>query len=330
MDYFLRISEKDSYELSNMYSNKYETYNCISTVLDNIESQAGGLYPVEVWSEVLRLERLLVKASRRDKFIAEQRTRLENKYRRIIIKSDGTAIERTKAEAERSVICVLLALAMHLEACPDDQPNPHQAIVKSIYRIAVSYDENIATYIGNAYNAGEDEENEAGYFVQPHNPLYEEEKNSIPSELQVLQEKANMIFDFFASTLTDAEKCINQKYNCDEFFAIWDDLVKEESIIKQMFVVSNKMVFKFRADLQNTNAVKENNYNLKLVLNIIGLMRDDFVTYEIEKLNKLFFTDTKSKYMKTTEIKKWGTTDSGIIDENMYNLICSIIKKHKK
>lgn len=330
MDYIIRISEKQSFDLSNKYSEKYETYNCISSVLDSIESQSGGLYPVEVWTEVLRLEKLLVTANRRDKFIAEQRTRLENKYRTIIIKQDGTAIERTKPEAERSVMCVLLALAMHLEACPDDKPNPHQAIVKRIYKMVVEYDPELAITIGEAYNTGEDEENDAGYFVQPHDPLYEEEKAAVSSELQRAQERVNCIFDIYASTLIGVDNCVNQKYSVDEFFAIWDDLVKEESIVQHMLVPSKKIVPSIKEELPNADLINQNDYNLKLVLNIIGLMRDDIVTYSIDQVNALFFTDTKSKYMKPNEIKKCGTADSGIKDNAMYDLICNIIQKHRK
>lgn len=330
MDYFARIEENRSYELSNSYSEKYETYNCISNVLDKIESQNKGLYPVEVWYEVLRLEKLLLSTRRRDKFIGEQRTRLENKYRKIVSNSNKQVIERTKAEAERSVMCVLLALAMHLEACPDDKPNPHQEIIKSIYKIVVDYDADMAYEIANAYNEGEDEENEKGYFVQPHDPLFEEEKCVLPKELQENAEYVNLIFDFYASTLKNEDKCINSIYSDDDFFAIWDDLGNEETIIRQMYVSSSKIKITLKSDLPNSDKVIQNNYNLKLVLNIIGLMRPDIVTFSIDKLNELFFTDTKQKYFKDQEIRKWGSNNSGIADEAMYDKICSIIKKHKK
>lgn len=328
MDYFVRISENTSNRLSNEYSQKYETYNCISSVIDRIEAQNGGLYPVEVWTEVLRLEKLLQTAHRRDKFIAEQRTRLENKYRNIIIKKDGTAIERNKHEAERSVMCVLLALAMHLEAYHDDKPNPHRPILKSIYRMVVEYDPEMAMAIGEAYNAGEDEEEEAGYIVQSHDPLYESEKH-FPHKLEEMREKVNSIFDFFASNLTDAG-FIDSKYTSEEFYEIWEDIANEPSIIKQMLVTSNRIKINIKENLANKEIVINNNYNLKLVLNIIGLMREEIVVETIDHINDLFFTDAKQKYMKKKEIIKLGTSDSGIADESMYNLICGIIEKHKK
>lgn len=328
MDIFIRISENDSYRLSNEYSNKYQTYNCISSVLDRIETQNGGLYPVEVWTEVLRLEKLLLTATRRDKFIAEQRTRLENKYRKIIIKNDGTAIERDKQEAERSVMCVFLALAMHLNACPDDKPNPHKPILKNIYRMVLEYDKEMAMAIADAYNAGEDEEEEAGYIVQPHDPLYEEEKKLLSAEQLEVQEKINLIFDFYATILYN-ESCVNAKYSSDDFFIIWDDIVKEESIVKQMLVVSPKIKPNIKDGLTKAEDAKKNDYNLKLVLNIIGLMREDIVTASIGEINSLFFTDSKAPYLSKSKIVKYGTSESGIADKEMYDLICSIINKHK-
>lgn len=331
MDFFIRISEDRSNQLSNKYSDEYETYNCISSVLDSIESQKGGLYPTEVWSEVLRLEQLLLNAHRRDKFIAEQRTRLENKYRRIVIKKDGTSIDRTKKEAERSVMCVLLALAMHLEAFPDDQTNPHELIIKRIIKLSLEYDKELTLSIAQAYNKGEDEEEEAGYFVQPHDPLKRKEPNPLPPDLQKVTEPLNLAIDFYSSILIGAEECVNPKYSVEEFFAIWNDLMKEESIVRELLKPCQKLTpVKLKKDLLQVNNANKNTYNLKLVLNIIGLLRPDIVSYSVEQINELFFTDTKSKYLKLKEIMKFGTSDSGIPDEKMYNLINSIIERHCK
>ena len=174
MDYFARIGEQYANKLSKAYSRKYQTYNCISSVLDSIETQKGGLYPVEVWSEVLRLEDELKTAPRRDKFIAEQRTRLENKYRMIVVNRAGKYIDRTKEDAERSVMCVLLALAMHLLACPDEKPNPHTLLIKRIYKMVLEYDPEMTIAIAEAYNSGEDEEEAAGFIVPPSDPLEDE------------------------------------------------------------------------------------------------------------------------------------------------------------
>ena len=331
MDYFVRISEQQSNLLSNEYSNKYETYNCISSVLDSIESQNGGLYPTEVWSEVLRLEKLLLTASRRDKFIAEQRTRLENKYRKIIIKRDWTSIERTKKDAERSVMCVLLALAMHLEACPDDQPNPHELIIKRIIKMVLEYDPELTVSIAQAYNKGEDEEEVAGYFVLPHDPLERQEPNPLPTDLQKIIEPLNLVIDFYSSILVNTKECINPQYTDEEFFDIWDDLMKEESIVRELSKPCRKLApTTLKAELQQVENANQNTYNLKLVLNIIGLLRTDIVTFSIEQVNGLFFTDTKSKYLKPNEITKFGTSDSGIPDETMFRLIKEIIERHRK
>ena len=331
MDYFARIGEQRANKLSKEYSNNYETYNCISSVLDSIESQKGGLYPVEVWSEVLRLEEELKTAPRRDKFIAEQRTRLENKYRKIVINQACDSIDRTKEDAERSVMCVLLALAMHLLACPDDKPNPHQLLIRRIYKMVLEYDPELTMAIAEAYNRGEDEEEEAGFMVPPHNPLKDDEKPKLPAELQPLKERTEEIFDFFSDTLADSLGCLNSNYNPYDFYDIWDDLASEESIIRHMQESRSKIKMSFREELTKVESFPKGNYNLKLVLNIIGLLREPgIVTKTTEELNSMFFTDVKTKYFKLNEIEKVGTTDSGIKDEAMLELIRTIIRQHTK
>jgi hypothetical protein len=331
MDYFARIGEQRANNLSKEYSNKYQTYNCISSVLDSIETQKGGLYPVEVWSEVLRLEDELKTAPRRDKFIAEQRTRLENKYRKIVINKAGDSIDRTKEDAERSVMCVLLALAMHLLACPDDKPNPHTFLIRRIYKMVLEYDPELTIAIAEAYNSGEDEEEAAGFLVQPHDPLEDDEKPQIPAELQALKERTEEIFDFYSNTLANTPGCLSSNYTQDDFFDIWDDLSNEITIIKQMQETSPRIKITLKDDLPEKNTVSQSDYNLKLVLNIIGLMRESgIVTKTTEQLNSMFFTDVKTKYFKLNEIEKVGTSDSGIKDETMLELIRKIIKQHTK
>lgn len=331
MDYFARIGEQRANKLSKEYSNKYQTYNCISSVLDSIETQKGGLYPVEIWSEVLRLEDELKTAPRRDKFIAEQRTRLENKFRKIVINKAGESIDRTKEEAEQSVMCVLLALAMHLLACPDDKPNPHTLLIRRIYKMVLEYDPELTIAIAEAYNSGEDEEEAAGFLVLPHDPLEDEEKSQIPPELQAMKEHTEEIFDFYSNTLANTPGCLSSNYTQDNFFDIWDDLANEITIIKQMQETGSRIKITLKDDLQEKDTASQNDYNLKLVLNIIGLMRESGIVIKTtEQLNSMFFTDVKTKYFKLNEIEKVGTSDSGIKDEAMLELIRIIIKRYTK
>ena len=331
MDYFARIGEQRANKLSKEYSNKYQTYNCISSVLDSIETQKGGLYPVEVWSEVLRLEDELKTAPRRDKFIAEQRTRLENKFRKIVINQAGESIDRTKEDAVRSVMCVLLALAMHLLACPDDKPNPHTLLIKRIYKMVLEYDPELTMAIAEAYNSGEDEEETAGFLVLPHDPLKDDEKPQIPTELQPLKERIEEIFDFYSNTLANTPGCLSSNITKYEFYDIWDDLAKEITIIKQMQETSSRIKITLKDDLPEKETASQSGYNLKLVLNIIGLMRESGIVIKTtEQLNSMFFTDVKTKYFKLKEIEKIGNSDSGIKDEAMLGLIRQIIKRHTK
>lgn len=94
---------------------------------------------------------------------------------------------------------------------------------------------------------------------------------------------------------------------------------------------SSKIKMSFREELTKVESFPKSNYNLKLVLNIIGLLREPgIVTKTTEELNSMFFTDTKTKYFKLNEIEKVGTADSGIKDEAMLELIRTIIRQHTK
>jgi len=185
--------------------------------------------------------------------------------------------------------------------------------------------------IAEAYNSGEDEEEEAGFMVPPHNPLEDNEKPKLPAELQAAQERIEKIFDFYSSTLANSPDCLRSNYTPYEFYAIWDDLANETTIISHMEETSPRITITLKDNLAQKENVCQNDYNLKLVLNIIGLMREPgIVTKTTEELNSMFFTDVKTKYFKLNEIEKVGTTDSGIKDEAMLELIRTIIRQHTK
>ena len=94
---------------------------------------------------------------------------------------------------------------------------------------------------------------------------------------------------------------------------------------------SSRIKTTLKDDLQEKETASHNDYNLKLVLNIIGLMRESGVVIKTtEQLNNMFFTDVKTKYFKLNEIEKVGTADSGIKDEAMLELIRTIIRQHTK
>ena len=94
---------------------------------------------------------------------------------------------------------------------------------------------------------------------------------------------------------------------------------------------SSRIKMSFREELTKDKSFPKGDYNLKLVLNIIGLMREPgIVTKATDLLNSMFFTDTKTKYFKIKEIVKVGTADSGIKDEAMLELIRQIITRHVK
>ena len=75
--------------------------------------------------------------------------------------------------------------------------------------------------------------------------------------------------------------------------------------------------------------VKSDSYNLKLVLNIIGVMMElKVVTSNISTTRKMFFDDMKDKYFNPRFYKMFGTSDSAFPTDGMYSLIVKIINEH--
>ena len=78
--------------------------------------------------------------------------------------------------------------------------------------------------------------------------------------------------------------------------------------------------------------VKTSDYNLHLVLNIIGvLMEQGVVTSNISTTRQLFFAEqSKDKYFNPKYFKQFGTAQSAFADEKMYNVLVEIINNRKK
>ena len=78
--------------------------------------------------------------------------------------------------------------------------------------------------------------------------------------------------------------------------------------------------------------VKTNDYNLHLVLNIVGVMIEQgVVTSNKSTTRQMFFAEqSKDKYFTPRYFKQFGTSDSAFASEKMYNVLVEIICKRKK
>ena len=334
----IRLTEAEIDTLDAEYSRIYPLYNVISTVVEDYEGSKGGLRAVEVWREVLDLETRLPTAPRPDRFIASERTRLMKKFRRFMVYYKGelcreSAEDRSDEDVERSLICVLLAFGMRLASYPEGMDNPYEPIMRRIRKMALQCkDLEMVAAITNEYYDAEDEEEELGNFVPEEDVLRPHVRPRLTSEMQAIHDRLKPVFTYFADVLV-YEKTVSANVAEEVFYGIWDNLLMNESILKELDKpnqnIRNTLTDEDIKEGDHEYIVKDNSYNLKLVLNIIGVMIEQkVVTSNISTTRKMFFDDMKDKYFNPRFYKMFGTADSAFPTDGMYSLIVKIINEH--
>ena len=334
----IRLTEAEIDDLDAEYSRNYPLYNVISAVVEDYEGSKGGLRAAEVWREVLELERRLPAAPRPDKFIASERTRLLKDFRRFMVKRGGklcyeTAADRSDDDVERSLICVLLAFGMRLASYPEGMDNPYEPIMKRIRLMALQCkDLEMVAAITNEYYDAEDEEEALGLFVPEEDVLKPHIKPRLTREMQQIHDRLEPVFNYFSTALV-YEKAVRANIADQDFYAIWHEILLNESILKELDKPNNNLQNTLKDDDIKEGdryyIVKSDSYNLKLVLNIIGVMMEKkVVTTNISATRKKFFGDTKDKYFNPRFYKMFGTSDSAFPSKEMYSLIVQMVEEH--
>lgn len=340
----IRLTEAEIETLDAEYSQTYQLYNVISTVVEDYEGSKGGLRAVEVWREVLELEKRLPKAPRPDKFIASERTRLMKDCKRFWIRGGNkpcpeTQTDRKPEDVERSVVCVLLAFGMRLASYPEGMENPYEPIMERIRKMALQCsDLKMVAAITNEYYDAEDEEEGMGNFVLEEDVLKPHVKPRLTRELQQIHDKMSPVFHYYSTALA-CEGVVHTDVSEAQFYGIWDDLLMNESILRKLEDTSSNIVNSLKDDDVKDDdeyaIVLTDQFNLKLVLNIIGVMMEEhngkkLITSNISTTRKLFFEDAKDKYFNPRFFKQFGTADSAFPSETMYNMVLKIIDDHLK
>ena len=334
------MTEAEIAEWDTEYSLKYVLYNAISTAVEDFEGSRGGLRAPEVWREVLKLEERLPKAPRADKFISSERTRLMREFSKFAsYRADGKAYYETQEarpnkDVERSVMCVLLAFGMRLASYPTGMTNPYERIMERIRQMALQCEDlEMIAIFANEYYDGEDDEESLGNFVPEEDVLKPHIKPRLTKELQAIHDRMKLVFDYFRDALEN-EEIIRDGWGIDGFRAIWDDLLMMEPILRALektTAITNTLQDDDIKEEDPFYIVKCKDYNLHLVLNIIGVMMEQgVVRSNASTMRKLFFAEqSKDKYFQPTKFKAFGKSDSSFASEVMYKSIVEIINKHK-
>lgn len=154
----------------------------------------------------------------------------------------------------------------------------------------------------------------------------------LTSEMQAIHDRLKPVFTYFADVLV-YEKTVSANVAEEVFYGIWDNLLMNESILKELDKpnqnLRNTLTDDDIKEGDHEYIVKDNSYNLKLVLNIIGVMIElKVVTSNISTTRKMFFDDMKDKYFNPRFYKMFGTSDSAFPTDGMYSLIVKIINEH--
>lgn len=336
----IRMTESEIAAWDAEYSRKYVLYNAISTAVEDYEGSRGGLRAPEVWREVLLLEQRLPKAPRLDKFISLERTRLKKDFRRFwFLGSDKQyhpegKEDRTEKEVERSVVCVLLAFGLRLGSYPSGMKNPYEPIMERIRQMALQCEDlEMVAVFANEYYDGEDYEENLGNFVPEEDVLKPHVKPRLNRELQAIHDRMQPVFSYFWAALSGAE-VVSDDWGEEGLSAIFDELLMMEPILRALentTGITNTLQDDDIKEGDSDYIVKTDKYNLQLVLNIVGVMREQgVVTSNISDTRKLFFAEQgKDKYFNPRCYKQFGTGQSAFQSETMYNNIVLIIQKHK-
>lgn len=332
---YKRLDKETLTKLSFEYQEHYVLYNSISSAVEDYESSQGGLRAVELWADVLRLEHELPKAPRMDRYIAEVRTQLMSRYDRFYkVVADGKIIyepERKKEEIERSVVCVLFALGMRLGCYFDDQENPYEPIMERIRKMALqSKDLEMVKTIAKAYYDEEDVEESFGNVAPEEDVLRPHMRVKLPLRLKEIHLRVKPAMQYMSMVLLN-ESGLKPEFDFKGYISIWADLARNETIMEEMGHFSNVVNTMDKRDPDIPEEVVKNAYNLKLLLNIIGVMIEKgVVNKNATQVAGLFFTDSKDMYFFPRTYMKFGDSHSGFRTKEVYELVCTIIDSHKK
>ena len=158
-------------------------------------------------------------------------------------------------------------------------------------------------------------------------------KPRLSKELQEIHDRIKPVFSYFSNALEFAE-VVSDSWGEEGFRAIWNELLMMEPVLLAMAKttgIKNTLVDEDLKEGDLDYIVKSDNYNLHLVLNIIGVMMEQgVVRSNISSMRKLFFKEqSKDKYFNPKHFKQFGTSDSAFASEAMYNSLVEIINQNK-
>lgn len=311
--------------------------------IENYETKLGGLTPAEVWSEVQDITNRLLRTKRPDKLLSTIRTDLIIRYS-CFYSADGIwKVIRESVAAEWSAMMVLCCL-MYYILQPVGEAKANRELAKKIALLLNDPVQGTHPLVGFLYakqrEAEEMEENNDNP-VPDVNPLQALAECPVPADVSLLYTRMCRVLTFFRAKLEEA-KVVNshylQKGSGEE--NLLEEMIKkicQDRELLENFGHPTLAVTKLKdyeilsqSNKKQERAAAGNNYNLKLVCNILGvLLEQEVLTVGSEPLSLLFFRNQKATHFQPAWFKGFGESKSAIPSEAAYQRMVAVICEYK-
>ena len=340
---FRRITPKENRQRREIYF-RNPLFVTFHDAIERYERKPGGLSPVEVWDEVLRITQDLLSSKRPDKLICSIYTDLIARYRYLVMPGGQWVYERDDFSATTSAV-VVLTCVMYYILQPKELPERNRKIAVQIGKLfydPVKGFHPLFLILNTLQRQAEQEEEDANNPVPDVNPLQDSSQETLPSEPSALYLNMRAVFFFFTVRLEDANyvapyyletKVKQEKEN--RFWFLFEAVLQDEELLSLLArpTLSVKTL-RDREKLQkpkeeSDRLVAKGNYNVKLICHLMGILKEQGVlTAPCNKLSKLFFTDNKAVYFQPSSYMKFGSSSSAFPSQAVYDRLLGIIQKH--
>lgn len=291
-DYFdFKIPDFERYTSDQQFVN-------VVDALTKLETQQGGLTPEEIWDYAVKLLESLKHVYRPEITVKRMFTHITSSLKEQFPKSEAQQIEHT-------AYCILFC-AVYILCANEEEPDPNQDIIDNICEVLSQMPDIVVLF--EYVERMEDEQQFKGHIVKPRNVL---SKPHVETQEEAAHRIMELLKQDIITPIVNAGY-VQQPYR-KEFEIIWEDILADDTLLELM----RKEEF-------------GKSYNLKLVLNVLGMMvfNRNVLNVAKSKLAIELFPEgpTRDKYFTTDS----DGTFSAFNSSGEQSLVMSIIANHKK
>lgn len=265
--------------------------------ITKLETQNGGLTPEEIWEHAVGLLESLKHVSRPEITVKRMFTYITSRLKEQFPQRDERQIEHT-------AYCILFC-AVYILCANEEEPDPNQEIIENICEMLSQMPDIVPLF--KYVEKMEDEQQAKGHIVKPRNVL---SKPHVETQEEAAHRIMGLLKQDIITPIVNAGY-VQQPYR-KEFEIIWEDILTDDTLLELM----RKEEF-------------GKSYNLKLVLNVLGMM-----VFNRNVLNVAKSKLAKELFPKGTTHDKYFTLDtdgtySAFKSSGEQSKVKSIIANHK-